>query len=79
MEVMCSSETSIHVRTTRRYIPENGNITTAEYLTSYTGYGLLMKAHPKEVKVTVAVAVQLLHRLHAAEGDALSATGQCLF
>jgi hypothetical protein len=26
MEVICSSETSLHTQTTRRYIPEDGNV-----------------------------------------------------
>jgi hypothetical protein len=35
MEVILSSETSVHILNTGRYVLEVGNITTAEYLKSY--------------------------------------------
>jgi hypothetical protein len=40
MEVICSSGTSVNIRTTRRYIPENGNFQNYrwENLKSYTLY-----------------------------------------
>jgi hypothetical protein len=64
MEVIRSSETSVLVLTTRRFATDSGNITTA--------YVLLMRAHPEGVKLIVASAVQLLRRLHTAEGDVLN-------
>jgi hypothetical protein len=31
MEMICPSEKSVHIRTTRRYIPEDNNLVQAEY------------------------------------------------
>jgi hypothetical protein len=41
MEVILSSETSVHIRATQRYSPEDGNITTAERTSNPTPRALL--------------------------------------
>jgi hypothetical protein len=41
-EVIRSSETSLHIRPTRRYIPENGNIQVCESCKEYQNFQRLL-------------------------------------
>jgi hypothetical protein len=56
MEAICSSETSVHTRSTRRYIPEDGVLHShrRENLKSYTSYDrTILNPHKQQVDEVV--------------------------